>query len=83
MKKYKEFGLNTITDLKVFLLFLLDNIRYPIDGRTMLDIIEENTDTTGLKIDSNSIPNAVVLFLRGLATDKGRTYIDNKFLKQQ
>ena len=48
-----------------------------------LDIIEENTDTTGLKIDSNSIPNAVVLFLRGLATDKGRTYIDNKFLKQQ
>ena len=48
MKKYKEFGLNTITDLKVFLLFLLDNIRYPIDGRTMLDIIEENTDDISL-----------------------------------
>ena len=30
MKKNKQFGLNTITDLKVFLLFLLDNIRYPI-----------------------------------------------------
>jgi len=48
MKKYKEFGLNTITDLKVFLLFLLDNIRYPIDGRTMLSIIEENTDDISL-----------------------------------
>ena len=44
MKKYKEFGLNTITDLKVFLLFLLDNIRYPIDKTTMLSIIEENVD---------------------------------------
>lgn len=48
MKKYKEFGLNTITDLKVFLLFLLDNIRYPIDGTTMLSIIEENTDDISL-----------------------------------
>ncbi len=48
MKKYKEFGLNTITDLKVFLLFLLDNIRYPIEGSTVLSIIEENTDDISL-----------------------------------
>ena len=48
-----------------------------------LDIIEENTASTGLNVDDNSIPNAVVLFLRGIATDKGRTYIDNNFLKQQ
>ena len=44
MKKNKKFGLNTITDLKVFLLFLLDNIRYPIDGDTLISIVEENTD---------------------------------------
>ena len=48
MRKHKEFGLNTITDLKVFLLFLLDNIRYPIDGTTMLGIIEENVDDISL-----------------------------------
>ena len=44
MRTYKEYGLNNITDLKVFLLFLLDNIRYPIDHTTMLGIIEENVD---------------------------------------
>ena len=44
MKRNKKFGLNTITDLKVFLLFLLDNIRYPIDGDTLISIVEENTD---------------------------------------
>ena len=44
MKKNKHFGFNTITDLKVFLLFLLDNIRYPIDRTTILSIIEENTE---------------------------------------
>ena len=44
MKKNKQFGFNTITDLKVFLLFLLDNIRYPIERTTILSIIEENTD---------------------------------------
>lgn len=48
-----------------------------------LDVIEENTAATGLNVDDNSIPHAVVLFLRGLATDKGREYIDNNFLKQQ
>ena len=48
MKKNKKFGLNTITDLKVFLLFLLDNIRYPIDGSTVISIVEENTDDISL-----------------------------------
>ena len=52
MKKYKEFGLNTITDLKVFLLFLLDNIRYPIDGTTLLGIIEENVDDISLDYEA-------------------------------
>ena len=44
MKRNKKFGLNTITDLKVFLLFLLDNIRYPIDSETIMTIVSENTD---------------------------------------
>lgn len=44
MKKNKKFGLNTTTDLKVFLLFLLDNIRYPIDSDTVMSIVSENTD---------------------------------------
>ena len=51
MKKYKEFGLNTVTDIKVFLLFLLDNIRYPIDYTTVMAIIAENTDDITLDYD--------------------------------
>ena len=48
MKRNKKFGLNTITDLKVFLLFLLDNIRYPIDNDTITSIVAENTDEISL-----------------------------------
>ncbi len=48
MKKIKEFGLNTTTDLKVFLLFLLDNIRYPIDLSTVTTIVAENTNDISL-----------------------------------
>ena len=48
MKKYQDFGLHTTTDLKVFLLFLLDNIRSPIDEETLLYIVEENTDDISL-----------------------------------
>jgi len=48
LKKQKDFRLNSVTDLKVFLLFLLDNIRYPIDGATILDIVQENTGDISL-----------------------------------
>lgn len=51
MKKNKKFGLNTVTDLKVFLLFLLDNIRYPVDRSTVMTIVEENTDDISLDYD--------------------------------
>ena len=66
MKKYKEFGLNTITDLKVFILFLLDNIRYPVDHTTVMKIVEENTDDISLD------------FAQCLAelTDTGHLYFD-------
>ena len=43
MKK-KEFELTTTTDMKVFMLFLLDNIGYPLEHSTLMDIVQENTD---------------------------------------
>lgn len=52
MRKNKEFALNTLTDIKVFLLFLLDNISYPIDRTTVMQIVEENTDDISLDYDS-------------------------------
>lgn len=51
MKRNKKFGLNSVTDLKVFLLFLLDNIRYPVDRGTVMTIVEENTDEITLDYD--------------------------------
>lgn len=44
MKRSKQFKLSTKTDLKIFVLFLLDNIRYPIDKTTVMSIVEENTN---------------------------------------
>ncbi len=44
MKKTKEFKLSTKTDLKIFVLFLLDNIRYPVDKTTVMSIVAENTN---------------------------------------
>ncbi len=43
MKK-KKFSLRTVTDIKVFLLFLLEHIRYPVDRTTLINIVSENTD---------------------------------------
>lgn len=42
MKKNNKFALKTLTEIKIFLLFLLDNIRYPIDYTTLSKIISEN-----------------------------------------
>lgn len=53
MKRNKKFGLNTVIDLKVFLLFLLDNIRYPVDRATVMSIVEENTDDISLDYDQS------------------------------
>lgn len=51
MKRNKKIGLNSTTELKVFLLFLLDNIRYPIDSDTIMSIVSENTDDISLDYD--------------------------------
>lgn len=44
MAKKREFKLVTMTDIKVFLLFLLDNIGYPIDHSSLIEMVAENTD---------------------------------------
>ena len=40
----KKFTLRTMTDIKVFLLFLLNNIGYPIDHTSVIGMVSENTD---------------------------------------
>ena len=50
MKK-KRFTLRTPVDIKIFMLFLLEYIRYPIDRTTLIDIISENTDEIILDYD--------------------------------
>ncbi len=44
MKKQKKFNLRTMTDIKVFILFLLNNIGYPIDYTAIIGMISENTE---------------------------------------
>jgi hypothetical protein len=51
MKKKKEFKLKTLTDIKVFLLFLLDNIGYPIDHTSLIEMVSENTDEITMDYD--------------------------------
>ncbi len=48
MKRQKEFTLNTVTDIKIFLMFLLDNIDRPISYTTISEIIMENIDNVTL-----------------------------------
>lgn len=52
MKK-KKFALRSTTDLKVFLLFLLEEIRYPIDRTTLINIISENTEEIVFDYDAS------------------------------
>lgn len=51
MKKQKEFELNTTTDMKVFILFLMDNLGYPLEHETIIKIVEENTNEITLDYD--------------------------------
>ncbi len=48
MKRQKEFTLSTISDIKVFLMFLLDNIGHPIDYTTISQILIENVESLSL-----------------------------------
>ena len=51
MKRERGFELKTTTDIKVFLLFILDNIGYPVEHKTVMDIVEENLDDISLDYD--------------------------------
>ena len=51
MKK-KKFTLETETDIKVFLLFLLEYMREPVDKITLIDIVSENTDEIIINYDA-------------------------------
>lgn len=44
MRKPKKFTLKTMTDIKVFILFLLNNIGYPIDHEAVIGMVSENTE---------------------------------------
>ena len=48
MKKQGIPQLKTTTDIKVFLLFILDNIGYPLEHKTIMEIVEENTGDISL-----------------------------------
>ena len=52
MKKKKDSKLGAVTDLKVFLLFLLDNIRYPIDQTTLMNIIADNVEELSIDYEN-------------------------------
>lgn len=51
MAKKKKFTLRTMTDIKVFILFLLNNIGYPIDHAAVIGMVSENTDEIILDYD--------------------------------
>ena len=53
MKKKKEFKLKSQTDIKVFLMFLLDNINRPVDFTTITEIIMENVDEVTLDYETS------------------------------
>ena len=48
MKKNGAKKLDSLMDIKIFLVYLLDNIRYPIDYTTLSDIISQNVDDVTL-----------------------------------
>lgn len=51
MRKQKKFALRTMTDIKVFILFLLNNIGYPIDHTAVIGMVSENTNEIILDYD--------------------------------
>ncbi len=48
MKRERGFELKTTTDIKVFMLFILDNLGYPVEHGTIIDIVEENLNDISL-----------------------------------
>jgi DNA-binding PadR family transcriptional regulator len=51
MNKYKEAGIKSITDLKVYVLFLLDNIGRPMPLESVIHILSEVLNDISLDFD--------------------------------
>ena len=51
MKKKKEFALKTLTDIKVYMLYLLDHIAYPVAHSTLIEIVSDATSEISLDYD--------------------------------
>ena len=51
MKRDKDLILKTTMEIKVFLLFLLDNIVGPVDRTSLIEIVEENTEEISFDYD--------------------------------
>lgn len=51
MKKKNDFKLKTLTDIKVYMLYLLDHISYPVDHSTLIEIISESTGEISFEYD--------------------------------
>lgn len=51
MKKKNEFALKNLTDIKVYMLYLLDHIAYPVDHSTLIEIVSESTSEISLDYD--------------------------------
>lgn len=66
MKQKKPFSLDSLTQIKIFLLFLLDRLGYPIDYTTLIRMIAENAPTLSLDYEE---------CIRAL-TDSGHLYCD-------
>lgn len=52
MKRQKKFTLETLLDIKIFLMFLLDNIRHPIDYPTLVEILMKNVDSLSIDYET-------------------------------
>jgi len=48
MKNNRERGLTSISDIKVFLLYVLDHLRYPVEEETVVYIAAQNTNVISL-----------------------------------
>lgn len=48
MAKDKSYKLKSMTDIKVFILFVLDTIRYPVAYGTLVNIMFENTEAISI-----------------------------------
>ena len=52
MAKSKEYTLKSILEIKIYILFVLDRVRYPIDYATLTEIIFDTTMSVSIDYDT-------------------------------